>query len=124
MKEIKETVIAHIEKFISWVTRIEEPLYYYIRFRVAMVCIFSLALYSGKTFYTMKELEKDLKNREEKIDLLKKKNSLYNEMDIYIKDISNLSGGGYTGMEYCYKCKEVQKIILEHAKTENKLLVK
>jgi hypothetical protein len=101
MKEIKETVIAYIEKFISWVTYRKEPLYYYIRFRVAMACIFSLTLYNGKAFYTMKELENTIKEssvkekdyKNEISNLKKEINDLKDENDS-LSRIKYLAEGG------------------------------
>jgi hypothetical protein len=128
MKELKEIIIASVKNFINWITRREEPLYYYIRFRVAMVCIFSLALYSGKTFYTIKKQEETIKTHIKKEDELKKiiadcENKKYNR-----SRLKNLVEGGIEIhlREICEICRdkdtkfmgEVAEQIKKHTKNK------
>jgi hypothetical protein len=118
MKALITNVRTYIVMVITYLTdRGDEPLYYYMRFRIAIICLVLLFILNCATFYQMRKMKAvAVANMNYNILLLRANIRLTRENDM-LADLMTSSGQIGIMKYYCDDFRKWQNRQLRNAKT-------
>jgi hypothetical protein len=118
MKALITNVRTYIVMVITYLTdRGDEPLYYFIRFRIAIICLVLLFILNCATFYQMRKMNAvAVANMNYNILLLRANIRLTRENDM-LADLMTSSGQIGIMKYYCDDFRKWQNRQLKNAKT-------